>query len=327
MRLLAGSIGWLVLLASGHAATIITGYDAQVHNRFDSSSFHAAGFDWSGVGRSSDGRWATLIGDDIFLSANHFKPGTGTTVTFHTDNASAGPTVTRTVTGGTRIGNTDLWLGNLDSAVPGSVSTYAIAGTVSDTISPTENWFDPYVDRLVYTAGLSGTTITTSTTNFVVGRNRIDLADDESAVVSGLGVFDAHGMIFDEVGDPNFDAIGEARLQGGDSGGPSFISVNGELVLIGIHSYITTVKVPATLGDLAQVADSVSVAASLNPFNPANAGNERFISFDVFVPNYVDDLETIVGPVIAISPIPEPGFIATVVVALAVTGFARRRRS
>ncbi len=74
---------WCAVIAPSHADLTVRGYSPLLHDRFNNhSSFIGSGIDWSGVGRSSGGRWATMISDTYFLSAAHFPPGVGDTLTF-----------------------------------------------------------------------------------------------------------------------------------------------------------------------------------------------------------------------------------------------------
>jgi hypothetical protein len=101
-------------------ALTIEGYAANSNDRFaNHPDFIAKDFNLSGVAISSDGRWATLIAPNVFLTAHHFPPAVGQTITFYATNDPAGPSVTRTVAAlRQRIGSSDLYLCTLASPVP-----------------------------------------------------------------------------------------------------------------------------------------------------------------------------------------------------------------
>lgn len=201
------------------------------HDRFYTGAdkaFHAAAYDFSGVGRSSDGRWATMISPRYFVSARHSHPSTNgsTTVTFYEGNtkSSGGHTYTvdswsfRTSYGGD---GSDLWLGRLTGDIPAAadIAYYPVLDLDSDS---------DYVDRLIYTYGRPDR----------VGLNNIDQVHTRSVGSSKGRVID-----FD------FDAVGgagesESYLMSGDSGGPTFTVWDGALALLGIHWYNTGTAPP-----------------------------------------------------------------------------------
>lgn len=114
---------WLSLMlaasppASG--ALLVTGSSPTTNDRFaNDPSFVAAAYDWSGVGRAASGAWATLLTPNVFLSATHFRPAIGSTVTFYPGNDPSAPALGRTVAGGQQIAGTDLWIGHFANALP-----------------------------------------------------------------------------------------------------------------------------------------------------------------------------------------------------------------
>ena len=65
-------------------------YSADSNRRFnDNPAFVGGTYDFSGVGRSNTGRWATLLGDNYFITANHFPAAAGQQVTFGAGNSLA----------------------------------------------------------------------------------------------------------------------------------------------------------------------------------------------------------------------------------------------
>lgn len=198
-----------------HSALMIRDYNAAEHYRFYSGSdknFIGESFDFSGVGYSNDGHWATLVSNSYFISASHYHPGAGERVTFWSTNDLTGPSYTYTVAGGTRIGMTDLWVGRFDTVVDSSIARYPVA------MLPTAN---DYIDRVLYNYGVDQR----------VGRNVLELlgtayADPSTGVVAWYD--------YDNNDSPSVGGD-ETYLQAGDSGAPSFTVFNSELSLIGVH--------------------------------------------------------------------------------------------
>lgn len=300
----------LLLCKSVDGAIVIDGFTSAKHDRFaNDPSFIGSGLDFSGVGRSgTSGRWVTLISPDTFLTANHFAPSTGESVTFVSGNdpSGGGGTVTTTVSGGTRLGTTDLFIGTLGSAVTG-VATYSIAPFLAGADAVVGGYFG----QAAYLLGISptGTLGTGSlagnpTTSMSVGRNILDVAFGDLEVQAVSSTFDLAGYIDDTAaGDLTGNSMAsanlipdEAYLQGGDSGAPTFIvNGNGDLELLGIHSVI---------GEL--------------DFDNDDDTDRRF-SGDNFLPRYA-------GQIYAIAMIPEPGFGGIIGVMLMALGILRRRR-
>jgi hypothetical protein len=61
-----------------------------------------------GVGRAASGAWATLLTPNVFLSATHYRPAIGSTVTFYPGNDPSATALGRTVAGGQQIAGSDL---------------------------------------------------------------------------------------------------------------------------------------------------------------------------------------------------------------------------
>jgi hypothetical protein len=197
---------------------IVRDYDPARHDRFYSGvdgAFIAAAFDLSGVGRSGE-HWATMVSDSYFLSANHYHPGIGSTVTFWESNDLAGTSHSYTVASGQRIGSTDLWVGRLAGAAAASIARYAIP------VFPSEIG---YLGQIVYSYGK----------DHRVGRN----------VIEGIATVAVDGStgrtLWFDYDNNDLPSVGgdETFLQGGDSGSSSFIARDSELFLTGIHWAIT----------------------------------------------------------------------------------------
>jgi hypothetical protein len=199
---------------------IVRDYRPVRHDRFYSGSdksFVGAAFNFSGVGISSSGHWATLVADNGFLSAFHRHPAVGETVTFWATNDHTGPGFTYTVTGGKRVGRTDIWVGWFEKPVDISISRYPVL--VLRAIKS-------YIGLRLFNYGMIHR----------VGQNVLD----------GLAWFKYGGSTelsllydYDNNDDPSVGGD-ETWLMGGDSGAPSFAVFNSELALIGIHCAITS---------------------------------------------------------------------------------------
>jgi hypothetical protein len=229
---LINAIVFALASSSLNAATTIDNFSSVTNDRFQNSDnpdqFFLSTLDLSGVGRSSNGRWATLISSNTIISANHFQP-TGS-VFFYTSNDPNSSAIEISISGDSqRIGNTDLWLSRLNSFTPSSLNIYNYA-TATFTGAPGPPFV--YDGESVITTGLSSTSFPAAqnqaySTNIVSGFF--------SGTVSGLGDIDAIRMDYN----PGQTAY-ESFLRSGDSGAPLFFNNNGELILLGINSYIET---------------------------------------------------------------------------------------
>lgn len=258
-----------ILSAAPHiwAALALQSYDAASHHRFaNDPSFIGADYDWSGVAYNGD--WFTRISDTYYVTAWHAR-AVGA-ATFYETNDPTGQTVTVGWDSLTRIGTTDIAIGRFSSSPGSSIAIYGIADEAT-----TQAMFaaSSYYEAEAFVVGLDGTGGNT-TTNFRVGRNELDGFYDNVQLGTGSNFTDM--IAFDD--DRNTaQSLGsdEAYLQSGDSGGPLFITVGSELVLVGIH---------------AGIAPGISVSS--------------------FLPNYIDEISAIVQAggesLTLISPVPEP---------------------
>ncbi len=221
--------------------TDIANFSAATNDRFaNDPSFVGAGFDFSGVGRTTqgNGRWATLIADNIFVTANHF-PAAGN-ITFFEGNSPTSTSHTRSVAGTTRIGGTDFRLGYFNNPLPTTIERYSFA-TVD--LSSTGAGLTPLPSQeLAITLGITPTTGTYASnplTNAAVGVNRIEFFQEDAPIQTPanivLSVSDSIITVRNEAGDPGFTTEQfESALNSGDSGSPLF-TINGpDLVLSGI---------------------------------------------------------------------------------------------
>ncbi len=291
------AIGAVILFAgiatSASADIIIDGYTAATNNRFTNDpSFIMSGFDLSGVARQSAGRWATAISRNVVISAWHFQPMTGQAVTFYEDNDPNGTPVTRNVLANTRIPDTDFSLSVLDANLPNSIAHYDYANQV---LTGANNSF---VNAGVY-QGLNsvmfGVSPETQAAQIdqAVGRNLIS-GYIENIVGANLGSNqDLLIMLRDAVASPDHVPY-EAFLQGGDSGGPLFAIIGGNLRLLGTNAVIGTF----------------------------NVGGGQTIDFSGI--NYIGNQSAFIDSFIIDNAVPEPTSVTLLLVAI--VGLARVRQ-
>ncbi len=249
------------------AAMVLQAYAPEKHDRFHDPADPAKAFigdpyDWSGVGRGT--RWATMISPSYFLSATHSHQSAGE-LFFYTSNDPDGPAEVYTIESGTPIDGSDLWLGKLTTPVSRNINYYPILALPEHA---------DYDDLEIYTFGLSAEGPPTTPTTVRLGRNNFDPGSIESRTVgASTGVTFLYD--FDNPGGTGDD---ESYLQGGDSGGPSFVIHNGDPALVGIHWFIWE-----------------------DDDDPSLIG-----SGDTFVPAYVDHINTaMVGEQVTLLPTPE----------------------
>lgn len=284
---------WVCLLAvitlvePTRAAIVINNYSDAANDRFaNSGSFIASGFNLSGVGQASNGRWATAISRNVVISANHFIP-TGA-ITFHVDNNPFGSTVVRNIVSGTQVAGTDLWLGVLNSSLPGSIVHYNYATqTLMGSPGALSN-AGIYQGLDAYMFGRSPVAHP-DTRDQAVGRNKI------SHYVENATFLNPNNDILELIRDtsaPN-QLFHEAYLQVGDSGAPLFVNIAGEFRLLGTNAYIGSRTI---------------------------SGNTVQLSGVNYIGNKADDINGFV------SSVPEPGSLALMFGASLVM-LAHRRRS
>ena len=213
----------------------IDGHSTTAHDRFDnSSSFIADSFDLSGIGIADSGRWLTMVSPKVFLSAHHFFPADGDSVTFYTGNDPNGSSLTRTVSHSERIGSSDLRIGYLDQALSANYVHYKIAENSINDLYDFNN--SPYHDADAYLFGRSPSSFTVSQ-DMAIGRNKLDSFATNQEV---NGTTDHALIAYNNLTNhPNF-LTDEASLQTGDSGAPMMVEYAGSLTLVGINWFIGT---------------------------------------------------------------------------------------
>jgi hypothetical protein len=227
IRILWASGFFLAFNATAAATMLIRNFQELRHSRFYAGAdkdFIGDPYDLSGVGRTAynSGTWATLVSDNYFISATHYHPVAGNSVTFWTSNSIADPSYSYTVAGGQRIGGTDLWVGWFNSAVNSSIERYPVLGLSG----PAE-----YLGLVQHNYGI----------NHRLGLN---VTEDYGTATVGSSTGFVWAADYNNNDTPSVGGD-ETFLQGGDSGAPTFNVVSGQLALIGIHWAISD-DIPGT---------------------------------------------------------------------------------
>lgn len=233
------------LLGAGSArALIIYDYSAAVNNRFSSgfpsapvenssSSFIGDGYDFSGVGweTGSTDFGVTLISPQNFVTARHVAPANGSTVSFlNADGVLKTYTVasTSTITYNSPGGASDLVVGTLSAPISAAdlITSYSILylGTPFTSLD-----LNGYTELSLLSYGKTGR----------VGTNTIDGFANGDLYPLGHpdGTVDSLYFYTD------YDSIaGQSQAENGDSGSPTFASINGQLTLVGVHSSVGTIS-------------------------------------------------------------------------------------
>ncbi len=245
-----------IVLPTAQGYIIIDSFSSAKNDRFanNASLFVAAGFDLSGIAISklvtSDytfERWVTMISPNVYLSAAHYPPPIGASVTFYASNDPSGQNTTRTISSpAQRIPNSDLWIGTINQPLTSDYTFYDFA--VEDIASKAGFESSTYYLEEAFMFGRSQTASWPTSQDMAVGRNKLDLWDEE-AIVGGT-TDSAVVAVRDPSGQRNFVAS-EAYLQGGDSGGGMFVDDgSGRLKLVGINWFIGTVQIGQTTYDV-----------------------------------------------------------------------------
>ena len=300
------------------SALVIANYTDDENLRFHGDpSFIGNPYDWSGVGRTSvsadssvNKEWATLLGENYFISAVHYHPSTGDTITFKGGNLVSSPTFNYTVAGGFSVPGTDLWIGYTSGAISPTLKRYAFNTTAADNLSETG-----LVGNTLFINGDNVAASPGTITDSLVGTNQT-----EAWIEGGSTTIDSTPTTIDVLSSPiNFDTFvlwenlaadttntvtrHEGLMQSGDSGSPAFQIVGGDLEIAGLAYSVFTA--PGIEGD----------------FDSASSGNEQRVGS---LYSYTGSYTTQINNTIALVPaVPEPSTLGFLIIAG--FGFLRRR--
>ncbi len=249
------------------AGMTVNGYSVATADQYDrfnnSAAFIGNPYDWSGVGRTTTGKWGTLISPSFVISATHFAPEFGTSIRFYTGNDPLGGFVDRTIGASVALtqlgfpGSSDLVLTQLNTPVTG-VASYAIAAPTSPA---------SLVGQQLYVWGQADTVPVQ--TSMRLGTNQV------FNVIPALNDGTSVGSVF--VYDYNTaTSPDEARLVSGDSGGPSFLVGPNGPAIVGIH-WFNTEPADMLTGSLQGSGDTLvsSFVTELNNAMSATGSSER----------------------------------------------------
>lgn len=226
---------FLLASASPLSAIQIANFDTLTNDRFaNDGNFVADQFDLSGV--ALNGRWATMISENVYITAEHFAPTAGSSMTFYASNDPNGTSVTRGITSNRQqIQGTDIFVGTLDAGLPSNFSFYDFATediTTTTGGGPGSFAQSPYNGATAYVFGRSPTNWSTNQ-DMAVGRNELDQFFTNVDAAGNTG--DAIAANDDGSGGVQF----EAMLASGDSGAPLFVeNTSGGLTIVGMNWFI-----------------------------------------------------------------------------------------
>jgi hypothetical protein len=273
-----------------------------------SPTFLGSGFDLSGVGWFTIGPTffsVAMVSERQFIAAAHSPPGPGTQLNFFdpVSNVVRSYTVQfgrRPITeftngqGQPQTLPSDVFLGTLTAPIPASdhIGFFPVpSGAESSFINDTTLH---YGQNPTYGAG----------NQMHLGRNNVQQVT--TASFDGQTPVNEATRVFTYDWTPTNP--GEFYLIGGDSGGPSFLNLGGQLTLLGGHYGVT------------------------NPTTTPNPGDQ---SVDTFLPYYINQLNAFMaqdvdathpnGYSLTIVAVPEPGALILTGVAAVVAVYARRR--
>lgn len=210
----------------------IANFDTLTNDRFaNNGSFIADQHDLSGVG--NNGRWATMISENVYITAGHFAPGVGSSMTFYASNDPSGTNVTRQITSNRQqIQGTDIFVGTLDASLPSSFTFYSFAteninGNIAGPGSFSQS---SYNGANAYVFGRSPNSFPTGQ-DMAVGRNILN-GFTVNRTISGANSGDS----IEATDDRPLGETYESMLETGDSGGPLFVeNGSGSLTIVGVN--------------------------------------------------------------------------------------------
>lgn len=181
-----------------------------------------------------------MVSDSFFVSADHSHPSTGEVVRFYYSNNPSEGYVDRVVAGGLKIGTQDSWLGYFSEPVPSSIAKYPVLGP---------NLIAPRIGSKILVLGKASAS-DNQPIDQRVGRNIITRIDHLQG--------DSINFRYDSVPGSSVSlGTDEANLASGDSGAPSFISLDNQLALVGTHwKGVSVEPTDSNLVKISQLLDS-----------------------------------------------------------------------
>ncbi|MES2707477.1 MAG: hypothetical protein V4726_12845 [Verrucomicrobiota bacterium] len=220
-----------LLCGSVHALDVY-GYTALRHDRFyvgSNKNLFTGAADWSGVGKSTTSRYATMITSKHFISATHYSPAVGDTVKFYSGNLPSSSSTSMTVASITVIMG-DLVLGTFTQDCPSWVKKYPILDARVLLTQRTA------YEGIVFGADWNQTTDYTLSQR--IGKCKLWFSGNADIWGGGVENQDFTGGLIKDVAlvEPVVEEADYGGLEIGDSSGPSFAFYNGKHCLIGVNS-------------------------------------------------------------------------------------------
>ncbi len=232
-RVPAVIIGWAAFSEIATGASTVQSFSAATNDRFaNNAAFVGTGFDFSGVGRDSAGKWGVMLSPSVFLSANHAAPS-GSLIFYPGNDPAATPTII-SISAGQQIGVSDFYIGTLSSPIPSYITSYSYLGI---PLTDATFGFSVLANLPVFMGGISpsGITYGSASRNQVIGTNRIEgFAAGVGANIPGAS--DIVYTVGNQSGDSFFGynhTTYETQLNGGDSGSPLLAFSGSNLIVVG----------------------------------------------------------------------------------------------
>ncbi len=225
-------VGSRPVLSAQYAA--IDGYSAAANARYENDPAFIGGDSLSGLGRSintSFGSWGSLVSPNVFLSANHWSPAVGHSLTFFASNDPLGPSVTRTVIASRQLGNSDIQVGVLDFSLPSEYQPFPFFNTAIASLNEFES--SALVDGEVFMVKRDSDA-SFLLENVAVGKN---ITEHWMAPNTISGIDQPLLIAVDDPSGSSFHTPYEAIVQLFDSGAPLLLEINGEKTIIGLNWY------------------------------------------------------------------------------------------
>ncbi len=282
-----------MLQVPAFCALTVQAPDPNRHDRFNNSpSFIGNPHIWAGVGQNAGSFWGTLVSPNFMLTTTHGP--IGGTVRFYQTNNANGAFIERTVISGMQVAGTDLHLVRLNAPATG-INPFPIAVALSSA---------EFLGHTLFTFGTAANA-PAQQANQRLGRNVLDrLEPGFSNANLGSTLGDVFLYDFDNPGGVGAD---ESRIESGDSGAPTFILINGQPSLIGIHWF---------------------------QFSEGSFGFPNIGSGDTLVSSYVTQINNGISTLggsdqvttLSISPVPEPSSLVLAAFVGSASWVAARRR-